>query len=121
MAENARATVKYSVGPVVPAVAVIVTGPAETGGVGNGVPVAVGVAVAVAVAVGVGVNVAVAVGVGLGETLGSGVGVGIGEELHDGNLNDPTRVAQPAPLVTVKYSLVCQKVQLSVESTNIVL
>ena len=47
------------------------------------------------------VGVDVAVGVAVGVTLGSGVGVGIGEELHEGNLNDPTRVAQPAPLVAV--------------------
>ena len=69
----------------------------------------------------VAVAVAVAVGVGLGDTLGNGVGVGIGEELHDANLNEPTRVAQPAPLVAVKYSFTCQNVQLSVGSTNIVL
>ena len=78
-----------------PAVAVIVTGPAELGGVGNGVAVAVGVAVALAVAVGVGVAVAVAVGVGLGETLGSGVGVGIGliaarGEFERANAGGPT-------------------------------
>ena len=104
---------------MVPAVAVTVTGPVELGGVGNGVAVAVAVAVAVTVAVAVAVAVAVEVAVGLGVMLGNGVGVGIGEELQGGNLNDPTRVAQPAPLVTVKYSLVCQNVQLSVGSTNI--
>ena len=74
--------------------------------VGVNVAVAVGVNVAVAVgvkvAVAVGVNVAVAVAVAVGVAVAVAVGVGVGvAAAQPGNLNDPTRVAQLAPLVAV--------------------
>ena len=81
---------------VVPAVAVIVTGPLDMGGVGDGVGVGAGVPVGVAV----GVTVGVAVGVELGVADGTGVGVGTGVSVQQANLNAPTRVLQLEVLVT---------------------
>ena len=84
------------------------------GGTGVGVLVLVAPATGVFVAVGgTGVLVRVAVG-------GTGVLVGVADVPQPGNLNAPTRVCQLAVPVVRIYSVVIQKVQSSVGSTDII-